>query len=458
MVASRGRARRRARRPKSRHGVSIPFIAGQWSLPVSAVAAAARGGGFQSPSLRGSGRFKALIEALRDCYGVFQSPSLRGSGRFPVHRSDGAVVGGVFQSPSLRGSGRFGACPRPVSGHVRCFNPLHCGAVVASRMALKGKSLVSSFNPLHCGAVVASCCQWSVARRPGCVSIPFIAGQWSLPGTTIRGRIRVVVFQSPSLRGSGRFCKHLRGCSGAPQVSIPFIAGQWSLQEDWEPDELHALIVSIPFIAGQWSLLIAAWAIGWWFPARFNPLHCGAVVASSLSGVKLALAWEVVSIPFIAGQWSLPAVAAWRAEERAQVSIPFIAGQWSLRSPRSPHGGGGKEGFNPLHCGAVVASMGRGTKKSHGPRFQSPSLRGSGRFARPGRPVRQDGVFQSPSLRGSGRFGSPPRDVLSRGGPVSIPFIAGQWSLHAVAGADEDIAWAFQSPSLRGSGRFRFRR
>ena len=37
------------------------------------------------------------------------------------------------------------------------------------------------------------------------------------------------------------------------------------------------------------------------------------------------------------------------------VSIPFIAGQWSLLiAPRRMAEGQG--GFNPLHCGAVVAS------------------------------------------------------------------------------------------------------
>ena len=37
------------------------------------------------------------------------------------------------------------------------FNPLHCGAVVASRSVRSGKRRHGrSFNPLHCGAVVAS--------------------------------------------------------------------------------------------------------------------------------------------------------------------------------------------------------------------------------------------------------------------------------------------------------------
>ena len=63
--------------------------------------------------------------------------------------------------------------------------------------------------------------------------------------------------QSPSLRGSGRF-KHGAARdlnSDNPSVSIPFIAGQWSLPIDEVRMTLLALGVSIPFIAGQWSLL-----------------------------------------------------------------------------------------------------------------------------------------------------------------------------------------------------------
>ena len=62
--------------------------------------------------------------------------------------------------------------------------------------------------------------------------------------------------------------------------------------------------VSIPFIAGQWSLLdgfIKACGI---FLVSFNPLHCGAVVASAL-GELVSWVDGFVSIPFIAGQWSL---------------------------------------------------------------------------------------------------------------------------------------------------------
>ena len=61
--------------------------------------------------------------------------------------------------------------------------------------------------------------------------------------------------------------------------------------------------------------------------------------------------------------------------------------------------------------------------------------------------------FQSPSLRGSGRFtGASPYFFLMGG--VSIPFIAGQWSLHADLAEARVDAVKFQSPSLRGSGRF----
>ena len=62
-------------------------------------------------------------------------------------------------------------------------------------------------------------------------------------------------------------------------------------------------MVSIPFIAGQWSLPGAGKEEKMEAP-RFNPLHCGAVVASG-GPRKGAGARPQVSIPFIAGQWSL---------------------------------------------------------------------------------------------------------------------------------------------------------
>ena len=160
------------------------------------------------------------------------------------------------------------------------------------------------FNPLHCGAVVASRRRRRMAGSGGAVSIPFIAGQWSLRRKSAHDRKRPTAFQSPSLRGSGRF-RSTPPPSGARRtgVSIPFIAGQWSLRgkkrematigrKFQSPSlrgsgrfhQLESLArlrsqVSIPFIAGQWSLHQVGGRMGRQ-PESFNPLHCGAVVAS----------------------------------------------------------------------------------------------------------------------------------------------------------------------------------
>ena len=136
----------------------------------------------------------------------------------------------------------------------------------------------------------------------------------------------------------------------------------------------------------------------------------------------------LVSIPFIAGQWSLPASCCARVSASARVSIPFIAGQWSLPAPSSGTSGRGA-GLNPLHCGAVVASDLDAATDEAARASQSPSLRGSGRFdPAAGKEVRVS-VSQSPSLRGSGRF---------------------RLYCDVVAA----VAAMSQSPSLRGSGRF----
>ena len=85
-------------------------------------------------------------------------------------------------------------------------------------------------------------------------------------------------FQSPSLRGSGRFLGVGLFLVRESLVSIPFIAGQWSL----------------PSTTGS---TYASWP-------GFNPLHCGAVVASCRRMAQDE-GFNIVSIPFIAGQWSL---------------------------------------------------------------------------------------------------------------------------------------------------------
>ena len=77
--------------------------------------------------------------------------------------------------------------------------------------------------------------------------------------------------------------------------------------------DVDTVLVSIPFIAGQWSLQDYVLRVGQRDGGCFNPLHCGAVVASI-------------------GQ----ALTASRAAVR----------------------------FNPLHCGAVVASRARKSARS----------------------------------------------------------------------------------------------
>ena len=111
-------------------------------------------------------------------------------------------------------------------------------------------------------------------------------------------------------------------------------------------------------------------------------------------------------------------------------------------------------GFNPLHCGAVVTSDVKPRDTLWAAMFQSPSLRGSGRFMPPSpHGGGGQGGFQSPSLRGSGRFAMKLLEV-DRDLNVSIPFIAGQWSLLPRFLIRFTFGIMFQSPSLRGSGRF----
>ena len=68
-----------------------------------------------------------------------------------------------------------------------------------------------------------------MAVKPILVSIPFIAGQWSL--RLAWGKVLDLsgLSQSPSLRGSGRFVDPRFLVMVHILVSIPFIAGQWSL-------------------------------------------------------------------------------------------------------------------------------------------------------------------------------------------------------------------------------------
>ena len=260
---------------------------------------------FQSPSLRGSGRFTSRVGRATASSIRFQSPSLRGSGRFIPVPEWWTWDDVKFQSPSLRGSGRFTAARGRTGRASTCFNPLHCGAVVAS-----------------CGPLVRP------PKKPARVSIPFIAGQWSLLGAVIAVGAIAVSFQSPSLRGSGRF----------------------------RPQKPHGSTSSRCFNPLHCGAVVASCACR--SPGRLgsclNPLHCGAVVASPPKADGGRRGGNPVSIPFIAGQWSLRTRLSTVLLPGCLVSIPFIAGQWSLARP-APAPSSAPTSFNPLHCGAVVA-------------------------------------------------------------------------------------------------------
>ena len=161
--------------------VSIPFIAGQWSLRRPPRRFVAGGPPFQSPSLRGSGRFRRT-RTCRECGYLVSIPFIAGQWSL--------LPGNALKSPRCCGvsipfiagqwSLRSGAGSR--SAGARSFNPLHCGAVVASSRRFDAEALLkrlfqspslrgsgrfsvrcrgagsapAGFNPLHCGAVVAS--------------------------------------------------------------------------------------------------------------------------------------------------------------------------------------------------------------------------------------------------------------------------------------------------------------
>ena len=158
--------------------------------------------------------------------------------------------------------------------------------------------------------------------------------------------------QSPSLRGSGRFGEADRSEDRRESVSIPFIAGQWSL--------LRHVLEQDPDLQG------------------LNPLHCGAVVASHTRRKN--------------------------ANNRAKSQSPSLrgSGRFALRRalPALP-----PERLNPLHCGAVVASN----------RAQEAKLLAD--------------LVSIPFIAGQWSLRTPPSPEGGRAIRVSIPFIAGQWSL-----------------------------
>ena len=210
-----------------------------------------------------------------------------------------------FQSPSLRGSGRFMFSPRRAARLSACFNPLHCGAVVAS------------------GADLAE------VRVDIVFQSPSLRGSGRFRGRRPRGP-SPLPFQSPSLRGSGRFEVPPMLWHGGGVCFNPLHCGAVVASPGRRKSAPARKRVSIPFIAGQWSLHLAEVRVDIGGAGCFNPLHCGAVVASAGGSWWLTKDVLHVSIPFIAGQWSLRDNDDFHHVVVLLVSIPFIAGQWSL--------------------------------------------------------------------------------------------------------------------------------
>ena len=92
---------------------------------------------------------------------------------------------------------------------------------------------------------------------------------------------------------------------------------------------------SIPFIAGQWSLLPRSPYGGRGVRRKFNPLHCGAVVASPHCPLSGASGSGTVQSPSLRGSGRFSPACRRRAGFRGKGSIPFIAGQWSLLASTS---------------------------------------------------------------------------------------------------------------------------
>jgi len=156
---------------------------------------------------------------------------LRGSGRFTLHFFSSLAPPPCLNPLHCGAVVASTALARRSARSARCLNPLHCGAVVASvrpvgvgehrhptsqSPSLRGSgrfpgvdegvlTRLGRLNPLHCGAVVASLAAGWDGSPKGLVSIPFIAGQWSLLAQQIAACRRASMSQSPSLRGSGRF-------------------------------------------------------------------------------------------------------------------------------------------------------------------------------------------------------------------------------------------------------------
>ena len=431
----------------------------------------------QSPSLRGSGRFEE--QARREAKDREVSiPFIAGQWSLRLENQLEALARLRSQSPSLRGSGRFsrtttsfGESPAIVSipfiagqwsllkrlRHILesepGLNPLHCGAVVASDIVQRAdEPTIVSQSPSLRGSGRFDGAPPSPEGGRGGSQSPSLRGSGRFAATVAVWRAWAAESQSPSLRGSGRFEKTLvNALRKAIPCLNPLHCGAVVASRRAFLRERARRRVSIPFIAGQWSLRREARGA-----ARHRNLVSIPFIAGQWSlperGRRLENQLEV-SIPFIAGQWSLRCGQR-RRRRRLRVSIPFIAGQWSLHAPASRVGSRDAWVSIPFIAGQWslpgTARSGTGTARSLNPLHCGAVVASADASSA----LHAGAGSQSPSLRGSGRF---PPAAWRRGKEetlVSIPFIAGQWSLPEALLKRLRHIVASQSPSLRGSGRF----
>jgi len=106
----------------------------------------------------------------------------------------------------------------------------------------------------------------------------------------------------------------------------------------------------------------------------FNPLHCGAVVASERSkGGHTGLCW--FQSPSLRGSGRF--VNSTSSNSVAQVSFnPLHCGAVVASPGRFSRAFGTFLSFNPLHCGAVVASEERARKEASARRVSIPFIAG----------------------------------------------------------------------------------
>ena len=254
---------------------------------------------------------------------------MRGSGRFlpfPFSLPEIFLVSIPFIA--VQWSLRF--VRTALSGGTCNFNPLHCGAVVASKAGDYTRYTHYCFNPLHCGAVVASVCGWQWPSVPPRCFNPLHCG------AVVASRL---IFCFSELSAN---CFNPLHCGAVVASRIRRDAGPGGAL-GFNPLHCGAVVASFTRRLREAGTLLG-----------FNPLHCGAVVASRRR-LRLMRGVRRVSIPFIAGQWSLQALARNRAQAEKLFQSPSLrgSGRFGSGSPSPPTR---TRSFNPLHCGAVVAS------------------------------------------------------------------------------------------------------